>query len=58
MTKALGQDFWEKISKLVYRIIFNSKLNISNETLSKRKIRKILFYHGLINLTKYCLMIN
>ena len=41
MTKALEQDFWEKtLSKLVQRITFNTRLNISNETLSKRKIAK------------------
>ena len=54
MTKALEQG--KTLSKLVYRIIFNSKLKISNETLSKRKIGKISSYHGLINFTKYCLM--
>ena len=59
MTKALEQDFQEnKLSKLVERITFNSKLKILNETLSKGKIGKILIYHGLIDFTKHCLMTN
>ena len=60
MTKAPEQDVKEKdiIQISTIRIITSSKLRISNETLSKRKTGKILFYHGLISFTKYYLMIT
>ena len=36
----------EKSENLFACVIFNSKLKISDENLSKRKIGKILIYHG------------
>ena len=46
--KAPQQDFQEKtLSKLVLRIIINFKFKISNKTLSKTKIGKVLIYYVL-----------